>query len=105
LREAIASASTEPFGLHLIASYSRKLLEQTGDGHYSPIAGYHRDRDLALVMDVARFKYPPHWVPISSLWNAMTPIDVCRGGTSSCGPGAVLRRFAGRIVIPTVMVW
>jgi glutathione gamma-glutamylcysteinyltransferase len=32
-------------------------------------------RDLALVLDVARFKYPPHWVPIERMWLAMQPVD------------------------------
>jgi hypothetical protein len=26
-------------------------------------------------MDVARFKYPPHWVPLSALFSAMQSID------------------------------
>jgi glutathione gamma-glutamylcysteinyltransferase len=45
-------------------SYSRKVLGQTGDGHFSPVGGYHPGKDLALIMDTARFKYPPHWVPL-----------------------------------------
>ena len=45
----------------IIAAYSRKELLQTGDGHYSPIGGYHAPTDSVLILDVARFKYPPHW--------------------------------------------
>jgi glutathione gamma-glutamylcysteinyltransferase len=59
----------------LIASYDRKLLDQTGSGHFSPIGGYHRERDLVLVLDVARFKYPPHWVSVEKLYRAMEPTD------------------------------
>ena len=40
----------------VVVSYSRKLLGQTGDGHYSPIGGYHRASDHVLILDVARFK-------------------------------------------------
>lgn len=40
----------------LLAGYSRKTLGQTGDGHFSPVGGFHRGRDLVLLMDVARFK-------------------------------------------------
>ncbi len=40
----------------LLAGYSRRALGQTGDGHFSPIGGYHRGKDLVLLMDVARFK-------------------------------------------------
>ncbi|KXZ56469.1 hypothetical protein GPECTOR_1g42 [Gonium pectorale] len=75
---------------HVVVSYSRKAFLQTGDGHFSPIGGYHRGRDLALVLDVvghwgwagggawvvvARFKYPPHWVPLPLLYHAMSYID------------------------------
>jgi glutathione gamma-glutamylcysteinyltransferase len=50
-------------------------MNQSGGGHFSPIGGYHVTRDLALILDVARFKYPPHWVPVEHLWRAMEPID------------------------------
>lgn len=40
----------------LIVGYNRKLLGQTGTGHFSPIGGYHQGKDMALIMDVARFK-------------------------------------------------
>lgn len=63
----------------VIAAYDRRVLGQTGGGHFSPIAGYHRDRDLALVLDVARFKYPPHWVSAAKLYDAMLPIDSTTG--------------------------
>eukprot|EP00899_Mesostigma_viride_P005369 jgi/Mesvir1/14833/Mv05459-RA.1 len=59
----------------LVVSYSRKALNQTGDGHYSPVGGYHEEKDLVLILDVARFKYPPHWVPLPLLWEAMSCID------------------------------
>jgi len=63
----------------VIASYDRRELAQTGSGHYSPIGGYHAGRDLALVLDVARFKYPPHWIDAERLWRAMQPIDPATG--------------------------
>jgi glutathione gamma-glutamylcysteinyltransferase len=63
----------------LIASYDRSSLGQTGSGHFSPIGGYHAGRDLALVLDVARFKYPPHWVSAARLGEAMMPIDPAAG--------------------------
>lgn len=59
----------------LVCSYSRAVLDQTGDGHFSPLGGYHADRDLVLIFDVARFKYPPHWVPAQLLWKAMQALD------------------------------
>nr|BAF75863.1 phytochelatin synthase [Fagopyrum esculentum] len=60
---------------HLIVSYHRGHFKQTGSGHFSPIGGYHAGRDLVLVLDVARFKYPPHWVPLTLLWEAMDTVD------------------------------
>lgn len=63
----------------LVVSFSRKTLGQTGDGHFSPIAAYHPETDSALVLDVARFKYPPYWCPVSTLWKAMAPIDNVTG--------------------------
>ena len=42
---------------HVIVSYSRRALNQTGGGHFSPVAGYSPSHDLALILDTARFKY------------------------------------------------
>ncbi|KAH7298003.1 hypothetical protein KP509_25G022900 [Ceratopteris richardii] len=64
---------------HLIVSYDRRIFKQTGTGHFSPVGGYHRERDLALILDVARFKYPPHWIPLPLLWEAMNSIDEVTG--------------------------
>mmetsp|Transcript_15882 Transcript_15882/g.23920 ORF Transcript_15882/g.23920 Transcript_15882/m.23920 type:complete len:259 (+) Transcript_15882:121-897(+) len=59
----------------IICNFSRKVLDQTGDGHFSPIGGYNRDTDSVLILDVARFKYPPYWVPLTTLWSAMEAVD------------------------------
>ncbi|KAL6627223.1 hypothetical protein ACP70R_030949 [Stipagrostis hirtigluma subsp. patula] len=64
---------------HLIASYHRRPFKQTGTGHFSPIGGYHAGEDMALILDVARFKYPPHWVPLPLLWEAMNTTDESTG--------------------------
>jgi glutathione gamma-glutamylcysteinyltransferase len=69
---AAARSSREPV---VVASYTRKVLGQTGDGHFSPVGGYHPARDLVLLLDVARFKYPPHWVPLEKLHEAMQATD------------------------------
>jgi glutathione gamma-glutamylcysteinyltransferase len=82
----------------LIASYDRASLGQTGSGHFSPIGGYHAGRDLVLVLDVARFKYPPHWVGLERLWQAMLPVDAAtglsRGFLELATGGVELRREA-----------
>lgn len=63
----------------LVLSYSRAVLGQTGMGHYSPVAAWDAESDRALVLDVARFKYPPHWVKVEALWRSMLPIDEASG--------------------------
>lgn len=75
LREDIIASARAPREPFIIASYTRKVLGQTGDGHFSPVGGYHPARDLVLLLDVARFKYPPHWVPLAKLHEAMQPAD------------------------------
>lgn len=90
-RADLRSAATSASGPVLAASYSRSALGQTGDGHFSPVAGFHEGRDVALVLDVARFKYPPHWVPVPMLWEAMLPSDPVTGRSRGW---ALLRRKA-----------
>jgi glutathione gamma-glutamylcysteinyltransferase len=75
LRDAVRGAAISVRGPIVVAAYNRGLLGQTGSGHYSPIGGYHAERDLVLILDVARFKYPPHWVSLESLHRAMQDVD------------------------------
>ncbi|KAE9310816.1 hypothetical protein PF008_g20364 [Phytophthora fragariae] len=87
----------------VVLNYSRKVLGQTGDGHFSPIGGYHAERDMVLLMDVARFKYPPHWVKLSRVFEAMQKIDtsmdlprglaVLREGAHATGPTLVKQQL------------
>lgn len=84
----------------VVASYDRAAMGQTGSGHFSPVGGYHATGDLALILDVARFKYPPHWVSAERLWRAMESTDPTTGqargwlvvrrrsGTRNIDPGA-----------------
>ena len=59
----------------LVVSYDRKVLRQTGSGHFSPIAAYDPSSDSVLIMDTARFKYGAHWVKVPLLYDAMMSID------------------------------
>ena len=63
----------------LAVSYTRKVVGQTGDGHFSPIAAYDETSDSVLVLDTARFKYGPHWMPLQVMYNALQPIDKATG--------------------------
>jgi glutathione gamma-glutamylcysteinyltransferase len=76
-RDALATAARGE--AVIVASYDRVAMGQTGGGHFSPIGGYHVGQDLALILDVARFKYPPHWVSAERLLEAMRPIDPTTG--------------------------
>lgn len=64
-------------------SYSRKIVGQTGSGHFSPIGAYYPSidgkSDMVLILDVARFKYPPHWVSVDLLYQAMNTPDSLTG--------------------------
>ena len=44
-------------------------------GHHSPLALYDAETDSALLLDVARYKYPPSWLPIPALFTAMSGGD------------------------------
>jgi glutathione gamma-glutamylcysteinyltransferase len=75
-RERVESVSSSDKSESFMAvNFSRKPLGQTGDGHFSPVGGYHKGKDLVLIMDVARFKYPPYWVPLDILWESMAVND------------------------------
>ena len=59
----------------LVISYNRKVMNQTGSGHFSPIAAYDSDSDLVLILDTARFKYGAHWAKLPLVYEAMKSID------------------------------
>ncbi|KAL8542145.1 hypothetical protein ACS0TY_003124 [Phlomoides rotata] len=58
-RKYVMACSTSD-NCHLISSYDTRAFKQTGIGHFTPIGGYHAQSDMVLILDVARFKYPPH---------------------------------------------
>lgn len=59
----------------LIVNYGRQPLGQSGGGHISPLAAYDAASDSVLLLDVAKFKYPPTWIPLADLWAAMRTTD------------------------------
>lgn len=77
-RSAVRRCSASDTAI-LCVAYSRGALGQVGDGHYSPIGAYHAASDHVLIMDVARFKHPPHWVPVERLFEAMLRCDKVSG--------------------------
>ncbi|GKY93572.1 hypothetical protein MPSEU_000324600 [Mayamaea pseudoterrestris] len=59
----------------LVVSYDRRTLQQTGEGHFSPIGAYDVASDAVLILDTARFKYGVHWVRVPLLYEAMQSVD------------------------------
>ena len=96
-RESMQTSVRAPEGPFVVANYHRGAIGQTGTGHFSPLAAWHASSDKVLVLDVARFKYPPHWVPVVDLWRAMHQLD-----TSTGQPRGYL--VVGRGTDPTVPV-
>jgi len=74
-RRAVRAISRSQDRECLVVCYSRESLGQTGAGHFSPIGGYHEASDSVLIMDVARFKYPPHWAPLRDVAQGMLKVD------------------------------
>lgn len=74
LRALVIGAFSDPRS-RIIVNYSRKPLGQTGDGHLSPIAAFDDASDSVLLLDVAKFKYPPTWIGLSDLLAAMATTD------------------------------
>src|SRR5262249_14563351 len=66
---------------YLLVNFSRATLsdDNTGGGHFSPLGAYSDRGDALLVMDVARYKYPPFWVDTDLLWQAMATTDTSSG--------------------------
>jgi hypothetical protein len=59
----------------VIVNYLRKAIGQEIGGHISPLAAYDAKADRFLILDVARYKYPPVWVSTKDLFDAMNTID------------------------------
>jgi len=59
----------------LVVSYNRKVVGQTGSGHFSPLAAYDKESDSVLILDTARFKYGAHWIKLPLVYEAMQPQD------------------------------
>ena len=75
----LASAYLGEGGHFVIVNYLRKALgEQTG-GHISPLAAYDAKANRFLILDVARYKYPPVWVKTADLFAAMNTPDAANG--------------------------
>ncbi|MBI5429772.1 MAG: phytochelatin synthase family protein [Nitrosomonadales bacterium] len=73
-------------GQFVLANYLRANLGQVGGGHWSILAAYDAPSDSVLILDVAKYKYPPVWVAIGTLRQAIATIDT----TSNKARGLVI---------------
>jgi hypothetical protein len=60
---------------YIVVNFVRTKVGQDGGGHFSPLAAYNQKSDRFLMLDVARYKYPPMWVKAEDLWDAMNTVD------------------------------
>jgi len=77
-RNLISSSLSNP-NQRLIVNFDRKALGQIGHGHFSPIGAYDSKTDSVLILDVAKYKYPPVWARTSDLFAAIQGIDTTSG--------------------------
>jgi hypothetical protein len=62
-------------GDFVAVNYQRKLIGQPKGAHFSPLGAYDERTDTFLVLDVARYKFPPVWVRAADLYAAMNTKD------------------------------
>ena len=62
-------------GQFVLVNYLRANLGQVGGGHWSVLAAFDAQSDSALILDVAKYKYTPVWVGISTLRQAIATLD------------------------------
>jgi len=69
--------------MRVVINYDRGGIGQGpyGHGHFSPLGAYNEELDAFLVMDVAKYKYPPVWVPSAKVFNAISTLDTCANFT------------------------
>jgi hypothetical protein len=74
LRLLLLRALSDP-NTRIIADFDRRVFNQSGNGHYSPLVAYDPATDSVLILDVAKFKYPPFWVTVTDLLSSIQTID------------------------------
>jgi hypothetical protein len=79
--------------------FKSACVRSAGDGHFSPVGGYSEAEDMVLILDTARFKYPPHWVPLEMLykwvgWPCCWPDAYCFGPFAALAQAGCLLGFS-----------
>jgi Phytochelatin synthase len=78
----LAGAYLRESGHFVIVNYLRKALGEERGGHISPLAAYDAKTDRFLILDVARYKYPPVWVKTADMFAAMNAPDAANDNKS-----------------------
>ncbi len=65
----------------VVVNYLRRAIGQERGGHISPLGAYDAESDQVLILDVSRYKYPPVWVEMEALWEAVNTVDSVSGLT------------------------
>ena len=76
VRQGMEEALMNP-SKRVIVNFDRHSLGQDGGGHFSPVGSYSKKEDSFLIMDVAKYKYPPVWVPTERLYISLATEDGC----------------------------
>ena len=76
VRQDLEQAIRDPQA-RIIVNFDRAALDQEGYGHFSPLASFSVSQNAFLLLDVAKYKYPPVWVPANRLVAAMATVDAC----------------------------
>lgn len=74
LRKLLGETLARP-DARIVVNYHRRTLAQEGAGHLSPLAAYDEASDSVLLLDVAKFKYPPAWITVGELLESMQTVD------------------------------
>ena len=76
LRFDLKNALQDPFS-RVLVNYNRTAVGQSGGGHWSPIGSYSEKLDMFLLLDVAKYKFPPTWIPTERLFEGLATVDPC----------------------------
>jgi len=77
----IAKANLTEKNNFIAVNYRRNYVGQPPGSHFSPLAAYDEKSDSFLILDVARYKFPPVWVSAADLFTAMSTFDADSGRT------------------------
>ena len=73
LKNALADTNSR-----ILVNYDRSAIDQKNGGvHWSPVGSYSEIQDVFLLLDVAKYKYPPVWVTSDRLFDEILTQDDC----------------------------